>query len=139
MRKRLATRSMLLMTRRPSATTRGRVENRSSRRTNWATARDAELPEPMAIPMSASLRARTSLTPSPVMATVRPRACRARTMARFWWGVTRPNTERSASSPVEDISQRLGVLGQGAGIDAVFGPGNSGTASHSSHSGRMVA
>ena len=61
------------------------------------------------MPMSASLRASTSFTPSPVIATVRPRDCRALTMACFWWGVTRPNTagpelprvraSASASSP----------------------------------------
>ena len=96
---RLATRSMLLMTRRPSASTRGRVAKRLSSSTSWATARVDDDPAPMAIPMSESLRASTSLTPSPVMATVRPRDWRAWTMARFWWGVTRPNTEaRSTSS-----------------------------------------
>ena len=46
----------------------------------------------MAMPMSASLRASTSFTPSPVMATVWPAACRARTIWRFWSGWTRPNT-----------------------------------------------
>ena len=89
---------MLLMTLRPSASTRGRVANRLSSSTNWATARLAEDPLPMAIPMSASLRASTSLTPSPVMATVRPRACRAATMARFWCGLTRPNTEAPSTA-----------------------------------------
>jgi hypothetical protein len=68
-RNRFATRSMLLMTRRPSATTAGRVANDPSSRTSCATAREAELPEPMAIPISASFRASTSLTPSPVIAT----------------------------------------------------------------------
>ena len=96
--KRFATRSTLLMTRRPSASTLGSVENLSSSRTSWATARDAELPDPMAMPMSASLRASTSFTPSPVMATVWPRACRASIMARFWWGVTRPNTAPAATA-----------------------------------------
>ena len=38
----------------------------------------------MAMPMSASLSASTSLTPSPVMATTWPRDCSAPTMARFW-------------------------------------------------------
>ncbi len=52
----------------------------------------------MATPMSASLRASVSLTPSPVMATACPRACSACTMARFWCGVTRPNTAWSSST-----------------------------------------
>ena len=43
-------------------------------------------PGPMATPTSASLSASTSLTPSPVIATVRPGTCRAPTIARFWWG-----------------------------------------------------
>ena len=49
------------------------------------------------MPRSASLSASTSLTPSPVIATVCPRACRALTIACFWCGLTRPNTERSSS------------------------------------------
>ena len=69
MRNRLATRSMLAMTRRPSATTVGSTAKRLSSSTNWATARVAGAPLPMATPMSASLSASTSLTPSPVMAT----------------------------------------------------------------------
>ena len=97
---RFETRSTLLMTLRPSSTTRGSVAKESSSTTNSATARLAALPEPMAIPMSASFRASTSFTPSPVIATVRPPACRAPTMARFWCGVTRPNTAlRSMAAP----------------------------------------
>ena len=48
---------------------------RSGRRAGPARPRPgtAALPEPMAMPMSASLRASTSLTPSPVMATTWPR------------------------------------------------------------------
>ena len=93
----LATRSMLAVTRRPSATTPGSVANRLSSSTSSATALVAAAPEPMAMPMSASLRASTSLTPSPVIATVCPRACRAVTIACFCCGVTRPKTERSSS------------------------------------------
>src|SRR5580704_8216058 len=62
---RLATRSMLAVTRRPSATTPGRVANRLSSSTSSATALVAGAPEPMAMPISASLSASTSLTPSP--------------------------------------------------------------------------
>ncbi len=87
---------MLPMTRRPSATTEGRVEKLLFNRTIWATALVASEPEPMLTPMSASLRARTSLTPSPVIATVWPRDCSAPTMSRFCCGVTRPNTAFSS-------------------------------------------
>ena len=102
-RNRLATRSMLAMTRRPSATTSGRELKAPSSSTTSATAREAGLPEPIATPRSASLSARTSFTPSPVIATMWPRDCSAATMARFCWGVTRPNTvvpsSASASAP----------------------------------------
>ncbi|CKR92727.1 Uncharacterised protein [Mycobacterium tuberculosis] len=89
-RNRLATRSILPMTRRPSPTTWGSVANRLFSNTICATAREAGLPEPIATPISASLRASTSLTPSPVIATVCPCDCRACTIARFWSGRTRP-------------------------------------------------
>lgn len=74
---------MLPITRRPSPTTYGSVANLLSSNTICATARVAGLPAPIATPMSASLSASTSLTPSPVMATVCPRDCSAPTMARF--------------------------------------------------------
>ena len=95
---RLATRSMLAVTRRPSATTPGNAANLLSSSTSSATALVAGAPEPMAMPMSASLSASTSLTPSPVIATVCPRAWSALTIACFWCGVTRPNTECSSSA-----------------------------------------
>ena len=100
LRNSFATRSMFPITRRPSATTCGRVANRSSSSTICATARVAGEPEPIATPRSASLSASTSLTPSPVMATVCPRDCRAETMARFCCGVTRPNTSAPATFSV---------------------------------------
>ena len=87
---------MLAVTRRPSATTPGRLEKRPSSRTSWATALVAGAPLPMATPVSASLIARASLTPSPTIATVCPRACRALTISCFCRGVTRPKTERSS-------------------------------------------
>ena len=62
----------------------------------------------MAMPRSASLRASTSLTPSPVMATTWPREPRASTMARFWWGTTRLNT-----AGLHQPGQLGPVLGQG--------------------------
>ena len=60
------------MTRRPSATTAGMEEKSefmSTRSEIWAA---TSLPEAMAMLQSASFRASTSLTPSPVMATVWP-------------------------------------------------------------------
>ncbi len=83
---------MLPITRRPSATTEGRAAKLLSSSTIWATARVASEPEPMATPMSASFRASTSFTPSPVIATVCPRDWSAPTMSRFCCGVTRPKT-----------------------------------------------
>ena len=68
-RNREAMRSVLAMTRRPWDTTPGRAENSPLRSTRRATAFVAGAPLPMAIPKSASLRARASLTPSPVIAT----------------------------------------------------------------------
>lgn len=91
-RNRVATRVMLPITRRPSATTDGRVAKLLFSSTIWATARVASEPEPMETPMSASFSARTSLTPSPVIATVCPRDWSAATISRFCCGVTRPNT-----------------------------------------------
>lgn len=68
------------------------------RSTNLAARHAASLPEAMAIPQSASLRASTSFTPSPVMATVCPARWRARTSFRFWFGVTRPKTVYSRAA-----------------------------------------
>ena len=107
MRNRVATRVMLPMTRRPSATTDGSVAKLLLSRTIWATARVASEPEPIATPMSASLRARTSFTPSPVIATVCPWDCSAPTMSRFCCGVTRPKTV-SASRAVAISSRSAG-------------------------------
>ena len=70
----------------------GRCENLPSSRTSSATAFVACAPLPIATPMSASLSASASLTPSPVIATTWPSACRAWTKARFCSGVTRPKT-----------------------------------------------
>ncbi len=109
-RNRLATRSTLAMTRRPSPNTGGRLPKSESSSTTGATARLTGAPDPMATPRSASLRASTSLTPSPVMATVCPRACNARTIACFCCGPTRPKTPvvsiMSASSSGSSGSSR---------------------------------
>ena len=89
---------MLPRTRRPSATTCGMAPKSESSRTTCATARDASLPEPIATPMSASFSARASFTPSPIIATVCPRSSSARTIARFWFGDTRPITDESSTA-----------------------------------------
>ncbi len=83
---------MLAITWRPCATTAGRCENWPSSSTSRAMAFVAAAPEFIAMPMSAVLIASASLTPSPVMATVWPRACSAVTIPFFCSGVTRPNT-----------------------------------------------
>ena len=96
---------MLPSTRRPSPTTDGIASNVESSSTSCATARVAELPEPIATPMSASFSASTSFTPSPVIATTCPRDWSASTIARFCCGVTRPkiacvsSTSASSSPP----------------------------------------
>ena len=91
-RKRLAERSMLLTTRLPSSTTDGIFEKSDSRSTTCAACAAASLPDAIAILQSASLSARTSLTPSPVMATVFPCFLSAPTSCLFCSGDTRPNT-----------------------------------------------
>ena len=104
---RRATRSMLAMTRRPSATTPGNVAKRLSSSTSSATDFAADVPEPMAIPRSASLSASVSLTPSPVIATTSPWLWAALTSLRLTSGVTRPNTAMppaSAANPVPSVS-----------------------------------
>ena len=63
------------------------------------------------MPQSASLRASTSFTPSPVMATVWPCLLRAWTNFRFWLGVTRPGGVLLHGPG--DVSVAL----QGAGVD----------------------
>ena len=92
-RNREAERCKLLMERRPSCTTRGMEAKLESSSTSWETVRAASLPDAIAMLQSASFRANTSLTPSPVMATVCPWALSALTKESFCWGVTRPNTE----------------------------------------------
>ena len=83
--------------------------------------------------MSASLSASTSLTPSPVIATVCPRDCSACTMARFWSGRTRPNVVYSSR-----VSASLsGLVGQLAGVHRLaLQPERAG---HGAHRHRVVA
>ena len=100
---------MLLMTRGPRRPRDGIAEKFESISTSWATPRVASLPDAIATPQLASFSASTSLTPSPVIATMWPRDCSAPTIDRFWCGVTRPNTvlasTASANSSVPSVGQ----------------------------------
>ena len=94
-----AERCKLLIERRPSRTTCGMEAKFESKSTSWETFRAASLPEAIATLQSASFSASTSLTPSPVIATVCFFFCRACTICFFCWGDTRPNTAyRSTAS-----------------------------------------
>ena len=78
---------------RPSSTAPSIVAKLSSVSSMSAAWRATSVPPaPMAMPMSACLRAGASLTPSPVIATTSPLAWRACTSCNFWAGVTRANT-----------------------------------------------
>lgn len=83
---------MLFTLRRPSAITAGSGSKAESINTRFATFRAASLPPAIAMLQSDSLSASTSLTPSPVIATVCPLDLRASTSDFFISGVTRPNT-----------------------------------------------
>ena len=74
---------MLLMTRRPSRITWGKAEKFSPSSVNWDTRCAASLPPAMAMAQSHTFSAGTSLTPSPIMATVWPAAFSASTRRRF--------------------------------------------------------
>ena len=97
-RKRVAERSKLLMDWRPSAMILGTPEKSELKRTSLADLLAASLPSPMAMEQSASFMARISLTPSPVIATVRPCFLRASTRCFFSVGVTRVKIEYSLTS-----------------------------------------
>ena len=84
---------ILLITRRPSSTIWGIASKLLSSKTRFAAFLAASLPDAIAIEQSASLKARTSLTPSPVIATVWPCCFKATTIAFFCCGVTLPKTE----------------------------------------------
>ncbi|MCY1525710.1 hypothetical protein D9M68_606990 [compost metagenome] len=70
---------------------------------------------PMAMPMSARLRAGESLTPSPVMATRSPMACKRSTRRSLWLGLVRANTlvsfSRASSSASLSSSRSAPVSG----------------------------
>ena len=104
MRKSEAERCRLLMERLPSATTSGRWAKSLSASTISATFLAAAEPDAMATEQSASFRASTSFTPSPVMATTWPASRSVRTRRRFMCGVTRPNTRHSATAAATSAS-----------------------------------
>ena len=85
---------------RPSSTAASIEAKLSSVRIMSAAPLETSVPVmPMATPMSACLSAGASFTPSPVMATMCPRLCSARTSRSFCSGATRANTAvRSAVS-----------------------------------------
>ena len=82
----------LLITRRPSATTFGSEPKFESRATKWAVFFVASVPEAMAMEQSATFKAKISLTPSPVIATVCPHSWSVSTITCFCSGETRPKT-----------------------------------------------
>jgi len=130
-RKSDALRSILLMTRRPSATTDGMAAKSESNSTICETWHATSLPEAIATLQSAALSAKTSLTPSPVMATVLPSALSACTSRRFCSGVTRPKTVYSraprqsfsgvSSAEASTIFSAPGIPASAATCDAVTG------------------
>ena len=110
---------MLAMTRRPSPTTPGSVANEPSMRTSWATEREAGASGADGDTDVASLRASTSLTPSPVIATTWPLDCRALTISTLL--VRRHPAEHGAGLYL--VGQFVRVLGKVASIDDVADPG----------------
>ena len=91
-KKSVETRCTLLMTLLPSLTTLGMDEKFESNKTRCDTFLAASEPDAIAIDVSASFKARISLTPSPVMATVRPLFFKDSIKSFFCWGETRPKT-----------------------------------------------
>ena len=81
---------MLAKMARPSRTAATIVAKLSSARIILAASLVTSVPVmPIATPMSADLSAGASFTPSPVMATMFPSACRASTMRSLCSGATR--------------------------------------------------
>ena len=101
---------ILLTTLRPSATTCGIEAKLESNKTSWATFFTASHPEAIAILQSASFKAKISLIPSPVIATVCLASFKALTNNCFWWGLTRPKTvyfSATANTSSSDIPSKL--------------------------------
>ena len=89
----------------PSRTAATIVAKLSSASTMSAASRVTSVPViPMATPMSAARSAGESFTPSPVMATMFPSACRASTMRSLCSGATRANTATSRTARVRASS-----------------------------------
>lgn len=88
-KKRALLRVILLIVILPSLIADGRTEKSFSRRTMSAVFLAESAPSPIDIPQEASFRARTSLTPSPVIATTLPEDLRFLIKVRFCSGVTR--------------------------------------------------
>ncbi|SIH06316.1 Uncharacterised protein [Mycobacteroides abscessus subsp. abscessus] len=84
---------------RPARTLRSMVVNLSSSKIRSAASLVTSVPlMPMAMPMSAARKAGASLMPSPVMATVSPCRCKARTMRCLCSGDTRAYTRMLGAS-----------------------------------------
>ena len=79
----------MLIVWRPSSIIDGTAEKSEFKRTSLAERRAASEPSPIAIEQSASVMARISLTPSPVIATVFPCFLRASISYFFSFGLTR--------------------------------------------------
>ena len=88
----------LLTTRLPSSTTAGNLAKLESIRMICEMFLAASAPLAMAIEQSERFKARISLTPSPVMATVLPASLRAIINASFCSGVTLPKTVYSLAT-----------------------------------------
>ena len=96
---------ILSYTVRPSRTAATMEAKLSSASTRSAASLAASLPVwPMAMPASARLSAGASLTPSPVIATVRPCDCSAFTSRSLWAGEVRANTSVSRMRPASPAS-----------------------------------
>src|SRR6266511_1086426 len=90
----------------PSRIASGRIEKSSRTSTRSATPRVAGLPLCIAMPTSAVRTGRMSLTPSPVIATYRPRALSTVTSRALRCGSTRPKiVVRVAASPSASSSR----------------------------------
>ncbi|UKI38086.1 MAG: hypothetical protein L6V93_08895 [Clostridiales bacterium] len=96
-----AVRSILFITRLPSFTTLGSAPKSEFNSTSCDTCDATSLPDAIAILQSASLSARTSFTPSPVIATVLPFSLSAIISLRFFSGVTRPKNRVKAHRACE--------------------------------------
>ena len=106
-----AERSILFIVLLPSLTTFGIDAKFESSKTNWETFFVASLPFAIAILQSAVFNAKTSFTPSPVIATVFPLFWRAITKSFFCVGLTLPKIvyfkaafSKSLSDVIFDIS-----------------------------------